>query len=102
LVARYHRRALPKPEHEGYATLDRDGRVAVSKLAALLRVAVALDDSRSQRVHELRCFRDGGRMVIAVRDLEDLSLEQLALRQQGTLFEETFGMPVLLRRERSR
>jgi exopolyphosphatase/guanosine-5'-triphosphate,3'-diphosphate pyrophosphatase len=102
LVARYHRRALPKPEHEGYATLDRDGRVAVSKLAALLRVAVALDESRSQRVHEIRCFRDGGRLVIAARDLEDLSLEQLALRQNGSLFEETFGMPVLLRRERTR
>ena len=102
LVARYHRRALPKPEHEGYATLDRDSRVAVSKLAALLRVAIALDDSRSQRVHDIRCFRDAGRMIIAVRDVEDLSLEQLALRQNGLLFEETFGLRVLLSRDRSR
>lgn len=102
LVARYHRRALPKPEHEGYATLDRDGRVAVAKLAALLRVAIALDDSRSQRVHDIRCFRDAGRLIIAIRGIEDLSLEQLALRQNSLLFEETFGLPVLLRRERTR
>ena len=46
LTARYHRRASPKPEHDGYASLARDGRVAVAKMAAILRVAVALDDSR--------------------------------------------------------
>ena len=39
LVARYHRRASPQPTHEGYATLDRDERVAVAKMAAILRVA---------------------------------------------------------------
>jgi exopolyphosphatase/guanosine-5'-triphosphate,3'-diphosphate pyrophosphatase len=33
--------------------------------------------------------------------VEDLSLEQLALRQSGALFEETFGMPVLLRMQRA-
>jgi exopolyphosphatase/guanosine-5'-triphosphate,3'-diphosphate pyrophosphatase len=100
LVARYHRRASPKPEHEGYITLDRDGRVAVAKLAAILRVAVALDDSRSQRIHEFRCQRENDRLVIAVPDVDDLSLEQLALRQSGNLFEETFGMQVLLRKSR--
>jgi exopolyphosphatase/guanosine-5'-triphosphate,3'-diphosphate pyrophosphatase len=35
--------------------------------------------------------------VIAVAGVEDLSLEQLALRQSGNLFEETFGCGVLLR-----
>ena len=52
LVARYYRRASPQPDHEGYVSLDRDERVAVSKLAAILRLAVALDDSRSQRVKD--------------------------------------------------
>jgi len=97
LVARYHRRASPKQEHEGYSTLSRDGRVVVAKLAALLRVAIALDDSRSQRIHEFRCERERGRLVISVTGVEDVSLEQLALRQSGALFEETFGVPVMLR-----
>ena len=101
LVARYHRRASPQPTHEGYNTLDRDGRVAVAKMAALLRVAIALDESRSQRIHELTCSREGGRLVISIPRVEDLSLEQLALKQNGALFEETFGMPVLLRMARS-
>jgi exopolyphosphatase/guanosine-5'-triphosphate,3'-diphosphate pyrophosphatase len=101
LVARYHRRASPQPTHEGYATLDRDERVAVAKMAAILRLADALDESRSQRIHELVVEREGDRLVMSVPLVEDLSLETLALKQNGALFEETFGTPVLLRMARA-
>jgi exopolyphosphatase/guanosine-5'-triphosphate,3'-diphosphate pyrophosphatase len=97
LVARYHRRSSPQPQHDGYVSLDRQERVAVTQLAAMLRVAIALDESRSQRIHEFQCSQEDGRLVISVPRVEDLSLEQLALRQNGGLFEETFGMPVILR-----
>ncbi len=100
LIARYHRRASPQPGHEGYATLNREERVAVAKMAALLRVAVALDDSRSQRIRDFTCQIEKGRLVISIPRVEDLSLEQLALRQNGSLFAETFGVPVLLRMAR--
>jgi exopolyphosphatase/guanosine-5'-triphosphate,3'-diphosphate pyrophosphatase len=100
LVARYHRRSSPQPEHEGYATLERTERVAVAKLAAILRVAIALDETRSQRINHIQCERDGERFIISVTGVEDLSLEQLTLRQTGNLFEEVFGMNVLLRTRR--
>lgn len=97
LVARYHRRASPASNHEGYNSLDREQRIAVSKLAAILRVADALDYSHSQRVQEIRCSQEESRFVIAAPAVDDLSLEQLALRQKGGLFDEIFGMQVLLR-----
>ena len=97
LVARYHRRASPKPTHAGYASLDRDGRVTVAKLAALLRVAIALDRSYTQRIVDLTCEREDDRLVIQIPNADDLSLEQLALKQNGSLFEETFGLQVVLR-----
>ena len=100
MVARYYRRASPQPAHEGYSNLERDERVAVAKMAAMLRVAVALDESRSQRIKEIQCQRENNRLVISVPGIEDLSLEQLALRQNGSLFEETFGLQVLLRTAR--
>jgi exopolyphosphatase/guanosine-5'-triphosphate,3'-diphosphate pyrophosphatase len=100
LVARYYRRASPQPTHDGYGTLERDERVAVAKLAAILRIAVALDDSRSQRIQDLSCQRENGRLVISIPRIEDLALEQLALKQNGSLFEEIFGLQVLLRTER--
>lgn len=101
LVARYHRRASPKPIHEGYNTLERERRIAVMKLAAMLRVADALDRSYSQRVDEIRVVREKSKLVIEVPDVDDLSLEQLALKQTGSLFEEIFGIPVLLRSVRT-
>jgi exopolyphosphatase/guanosine-5'-triphosphate,3'-diphosphate pyrophosphatase len=100
LTARYHRRASPKPTHFGFTNLERDLRIAVVKMAALLRVADALDASHGQRFHELRFSREGGRLVISIPQVDDLSLEQLTLKQSGTLFEETYGMPVLLRKLR--
>ncbi len=100
LTVRYHRRASPQPTHEGYTALDREDRVAVSKMAALLRVAVALDESRSQRIKELECRREDSQLVISVPGVDDLSLEQLAMRQSGSLFEEILGMSVQLRVKR--
>jgi exopolyphosphatase/guanosine-5'-triphosphate,3'-diphosphate pyrophosphatase len=97
LVARYHRRSYPQPTHEGYATLDRDGRVAVSKLAALLRVAIALNESRSGRIKELRCVRQREQLLIEALGVDDVAIEQLAMRQNAGMFEEVFGLPVFLR-----
>lgn len=100
LVARYHRRSSPQPDHEGYNTLDRNDRVAVSKLAAILRLAIALDESRSQRINGIKCRQENNRLIIAANGVEDVSLEQLALRQSGNLFEEVFGLPVQIRSAR--
>jgi exopolyphosphatase / guanosine-5'-triphosphate,3'-diphosphate pyrophosphatase len=97
LVARYHRRASPKPTHPGFNSLDRDRRVTVSKLAAILRIAIALDASRSQRVRSIQCTREKSTLIVTVPDVDDLSVEQLALRPGRSLFEEIFGMRVLLR-----
>jgi exopolyphosphatase / guanosine-5'-triphosphate,3'-diphosphate pyrophosphatase len=101
LVARYHRRASPKPAHSAFSSLSREDRVVVTKLASILRIADALDRSYSQRIRELDCQIQKGRFVIAIRGTEDLSLEQIALKETVTLFEETFGLPVLLRRSQN-
>ncbi len=97
LVARYHRRASPQSSHEGYGTLGREDRVAVSKLASILRLAVALDDTRSGRIREIECSREGKQLVIHVPGVDDVSLEQMAMRPNAGLFRDVFGLPVLLR-----
>ena len=97
LTARYHRRSSPKPIHEGYATLDWEGRTTVAKMAAMLRLADALDRANSQRVKNIQCTREDNRWVISVPGADDLSIEQLAVHQKSALFKEVFGMPVLVR-----
>ena len=97
LIARYHRRATPKLAHEGYAMLDEESRLAVAKLGAIVRIADALDRSYSQRITDIQCSRDGDRLVITAPSLDDLFLEQLAIRQKGSMFEDVYGLQVQLR-----
>lgn len=101
MVARYHRRATPQPYHEGFSMLDRDDRLAVSKMAALLRVADALDRNHMQQVRDLRFTRENGQLMVWVRDVEDLTLERLALQEKGSMFEEIYGLKVVFRTENS-
>tara|TARA_R110002111_G_scaffold248400_1_gene312001 strand:- start:2553 stop:4172 length:1620 start_codon:yes stop_codon:yes gene_type:complete len=99
LIARYHRRASPNAIHPGYSTLDRISRIAIAKMAAILRVADALDYSYSQRVQEIECEIDQGQLIISIPHVEDVSLEQIALVEKGPLFEEVFGLKVHLRKK---
>ena len=97
LVARYHRRASPKPTHDIYMSLDQPDRIRVAQMAAILRAADSLDGSRSQRVDNIECSYSGSKFIITVPGTDDLSLEQLVLRQKGAFFEDTFGMRVQIR-----
>lgn len=97
LVARYHRRSVPRMTHEEYAELGRDDRIAVSKLAAILRVADSLERSHAQRVRDVVFAREGNQFVITVRGVEDVTLERLALEEKGGLFETVYGLKVILR-----
>jgi exopolyphosphatase/guanosine-5'-triphosphate,3'-diphosphate pyrophosphatase len=101
LVARYHRRATPRPYHEEYTTLDRDSRIAVAKMAAILRVADALDRDHMQQKRALTFSREPGQFVISINDAVDLTLERLALKEKGNLFEEVFGMKAIVRNAES-
>lgn len=97
MIARYHRRASPRAGHEGYSSLNRADRTIVTKLAALLRVADALDRSHSQRIKHIQCKIEKGLFVIQVPGVPDLTLERVALHEKGSLFEEVYGRKPFLR-----
>ena len=96
LVARYHRRAMPSSRHIGYSSLSRDLRVAVSKMASILRLAIALNVSHSQKIESLKCKMLPDEIQIVIEGHSDLTLERLELRQNSALFENIFGKPVIL------
>lgn len=95
-VVRYHRKSIPQPTHMEYMSLPRADRVVVSKLAAILRVADALDRSHLQRVKDVKFQRRTDGFAIRVSNVEELSVERSGLAAKGNLFEEVFGMPVVL------
>lgn len=96
LVARYYRGAAPNPRHEGYAQLDRFDRVAIAKLAAILRIAKAIDVGHGQRINKLECDLRGNQLELTTSDVADLALEKMELRQVSELFEDIFGVEVTL------
>ncbi len=97
LVARYHRRAAPQASHDAYANLPQHDRGVVGKLASMLRLAIALDDTRSGRVRDIKCLNQKGKLLIDIYGVDDVSLEQIAMREQSTLFRDVFGLAVDLR-----
>jgi exopolyphosphatase/guanosine-5'-triphosphate,3'-diphosphate pyrophosphatase len=97
LVARYHRRATPRRTHLVYSSLDRDERVSVAKLAAILRVADALDRGHVQRRRQMEVALREGQVVITVHHGGDLTLEQHGLQEKGEMFERVYGLRVILR-----
>ena len=97
-VARYHRRSRPKSTHVEYMALPREKRMVVNKLAALLRVADALDASRTQQVRNIKCKIGDEGLVITVPTTADLSLEERTLAMKGDLFEDIYGLQIRLER----
>lgn len=55
VVARYQRKALPRNAHAEFAALNSEDRRRVRLLAGILRVAIALDRTRSGAVRDVRC-----------------------------------------------
>lgn len=96
LVARYHRHACPRPDHAAYAALTADDRIRVCKLAAILRVADALERTHRQRVSEIEIRREPGHLRLRLPAVEDAAVERLAMASKGDLFEQTFGLTVTI------
>jgi len=96
LVARYHRHSGPRLVHPSYAALTTDDRIRVCKLAALLRVADALERTHAQRVAKLEIRRDGGKLRIRLPGLADAAVERLAMASKADLFEQVFGLSVVI------
>lgn len=89
-VARYHRGAVPKERHADYASLNQQDRQTVCRLAAVLRVADALDRSHDSRVRNLRLTRDGQLVRIGLVAAHECEREIFAAGQKRDLFEQVF------------
>jgi exopolyphosphatase/guanosine-5'-triphosphate,3'-diphosphate pyrophosphatase len=97
LVARYHRKAPPGDEHEPFQKLDPWKKPVVEKLAALLRVAVALDRANRGLVRRIRMTLRGKKVHMVLSARAPLDLELWALRRKARLFERTFGVKLVAR-----
>jgi exopolyphosphatase/guanosine-5'-triphosphate,3'-diphosphate pyrophosphatase len=96
-IARYHRRGLPQRTHLPYVALDRQDRLIVNKLAAILRLANALDAEHLQKVRDVRIIRGDRAWILEIDGEGDLTMEQLAATARADMFAETFGRELVIR-----
>ncbi|MDA1044664.1 MAG: HD domain-containing protein, partial [Verrucomicrobia bacterium] len=97
LVARYHRRSLPRPTHEEFAELPREERLIVTKLAAILRLATALANGGKHGAADITVSVSDGLVTINSTKSEDLAFLKHRLSERDEMFEQTYGMDVVLR-----
>lgn len=90
-VARYHRKKEPSPKHAPFAALAPSDQRRVTTLAAILRVADALDREHRGAVQTVKVARRDGTTVLRVKGEGSFTLEQWALEAKGGLFSRIFN-----------
>jgi exopolyphosphatase/guanosine-5'-triphosphate,3'-diphosphate pyrophosphatase len=93
-VARYYRKAMPKPSHLDWMALTLPDRRRVEVLASLLRIADGLDVRELGVVMDVAVSRENGRIALTAQAEADVSGELAAAMYKADLFERTFGVRV--------
>lgn len=96
LIARYHRRALPKDTHPYFSELDAQAREVVEKLAALLRIADGLDIRHEKEVTALSCEVTLNQVRINIQSHDALEEGRSTAKEKADLFEKVFGKQVVI------
>ncbi len=76
-------------------------RVLVSKLAALTRLAEALDHSRKQKFTDFDVKLSGDELQVIVTTNENIELEEWVFEQQAAFFQEVYGIRAVIRVRRT-
>jgi exopolyphosphatase / guanosine-5'-triphosphate,3'-diphosphate pyrophosphatase len=96
-VARYHRKSDPGGHHQEFAVLKPADQRRVLALAAILRLADALDREHSARVRSVAVEVQGGKALLRIEGKGDLLLEKWALKRKAGLFERVFERELRVR-----
>ncbi len=95
-TARFHHEAkLDEDAH--YASLPEQEKIRIAKLAAILRLADALDSGHKQKITNIDLLPAEDELVIAATTAKDITLEQWSVSRKGRLFSEVYGVAVKIR-----
>jgi exopolyphosphatase/guanosine-5'-triphosphate,3'-diphosphate pyrophosphatase len=93
-VSRYHRGSAPKRKHVEYCDLAPEDQARVAALAAILRLALALDRTHQQHVADVQAIVDDRRVLITVDSQGDTEVDLWAAERKVELFEKVFAREV--------
>jgi exopolyphosphatase/guanosine-5'-triphosphate,3'-diphosphate pyrophosphatase len=89
-VARYHRKSPPKAQHKPYMDLPPKQQKIILQLAAILRLADALDHEHASTVENVEVEYKKPKIFFRLKGKGDMLLEKWALAAKRDLFESVF------------
>src|SRR5579872_5428180 len=97
-IARYHRKGPPDASHPSYRDLDKEARGKVRGLAAILRLADALDREHKQKIESVRAAvdRGAGRVTLFLRGEGDRELEEWTVGAKASLWRDEYDLDVIV------
>ncbi|MEO7331973.1 MAG: Ppx/GppA phosphatase family protein [Minicystis sp.] len=95
-VARYHRKSPPQLDHDNFRALPREDRARVKSMAAILRIADALDREHLGKVSEVSGRVEGEVLVLEVQGTEDRALEEWTVIAKAGMLKDAFGLDIRL------
>ncbi len=97
-VVRYHnRKSQPAGHHVAYASLGNNDKRMVRRLAAILRIAEALDHSHRQRVTNLAATFQSGAVGVQISARGDAAEDLRDANRSAELFEKEFHVRMYFR-----
>ena len=97
-LVRYHnRKSQPAGHHVAYSSLNSNDQRIARRLAALLRIAEALDHSHRQRVTNLEASFQRGAMGLQIKARGDAAEDLLDANRSAELFEKEFHVRLYFR-----
>lgn len=94
-AARYHRGTAPKRKHEPFRELSPEDQARVRALAAILRLALALDRTHQQRVGDVTARAHNEAVRIVIQAHGDTDVDLWAAERKVELFEKVFQRRVI-------
>lgn len=79
--------------------VDRNSYMTIAKMAAILRLANAMDRSHYQKIRGIKTVLKDRELQMVVDSSQDISLELGLLQDKVQFFEDVFGIGLVLRRK---
>lgn len=98
-VAYYHSKGTPSLGDGNFAALAPAQRITLAKLAAIIRMADAVDRSHTQKASIRDVTLSGEELIITVAADQDISLEEWTFLDKADFFENVFGIRPILQRQ---
>ncbi len=96
-TARFHSDYSDLTLDSNFMALPEAEKLHISKLAAILRLANAMDTGHQQKIRDLEIQIDARKLTLVVSSNRDTMLEQWSIARSGQLFHTVYGLSPVIR-----